>query len=84
MSCEAAVLATQAGAWPEIIRNETDGFVVPVGSQVKVTEKLDYLLSDPLRLTAMGKHGRQRVLENYTIMREVNALHHFFRDLQTS
>lgn len=84
MSCEAAVLATQAGAWPEIIRNEIDGFVVPVGDQEKVTEKLNYLLSDFERLETMGKEGRRRVLDNYTIMREVHALHDFFRALQES
>ncbi len=82
MSCEAAVLATEAGAWPEIIRNDIDGFVVPVADQVAVTEKLNYLLSDTERLTTMGKSGRERVLENYTVTREAKALHDIFRSLQ--
>ena len=82
MSCEAAVLATEAGAWPEIIRDDIDGFVVPVADQTAVTEKLEYLLSEPERLTQMGRNGRERVLEHYTVTREANALHDFFRAMQ--
>ncbi|WP_440874427.1 glycosyltransferase family 4 protein [Thalassotalea sp. PLHSN55] len=82
MSCEAAVLATQAGAWPEIIRDDIDGYVVPVEDQAQVTEKLNTLLSDPEKLALMGKNGRERVLAHYTVKRESAALLAFFKSLQ--
>ncbi len=82
MSSGAAVLATEAGAWQEVVRQGVDGYVVPVNDLEAVTEKMTELLADPERLTQMGQAGRQRVLEHYTVEREAKALCDFFRSLQ--
>jgi glycosyltransferase involved in cell wall biosynthesis len=82
MSSGAAVLATQAGAWEEIIRPGIDGYVVPVNDLAAVTEKMDLLLAEPQGLLQMGIEGRQRVLKHYTVEREAKALVDFFRTLQ--
>ncbi|MFT4939897.1 MAG: mannosyltransferase [Paraglaciecola sp.] len=82
MSSGAAVLATQAGAWEEIIRPGIDGYVVPVNDLAAVTEKMDLLLADPARLAQMGIDGRKRVLEHYTVEQEAKDLVDFFRTLQ--
>ena len=82
MSSGAAVLATEAGAWEEIIRPEVDGYVVPVNDQSAVTEKMDLLLSDPAKLAEMGVAGRQRVESNYRVEDEAQRLITFFRTLQ--
>lgn len=82
MSSESAVLATEAGAWQEVIRENVDGCVVPVNDLAAVKTKLDYLLSDPDRLIQMGNNGRERVLANYTVEREAKDLCDFFKTLQ--
>ncbi len=82
MSSEAAVLATQAGAWEEIIRPGIDGYIVPVNDQKAVTEKMDLLLSDISTLKEMGKNGRKRVEENYRVEDEAKRLVDFFRSIQ--
>ncbi|MFT4993574.1 MAG: mannosyltransferase [Paraglaciecola sp.] len=82
MSSGAAVLATKAGAWEEIIRQGVDGYVVPVNDLAAVIEKMDLLLADPQCLAEMGMDGRQRVLQHYTVEREAKALVDFFRSLQ--
>ncbi|MGS2719510.1 glycosyltransferase family 4 protein [Paraglaciecola aestuariivivens] len=82
MSCEAAVLATQAGAWEDIIRPGVDGYIVPVNDQKAVTEKMDLLLSDSQVLQQMGQAGRQRVESQYRVEDEANRLITFFRSLQ--
>ncbi|WP_088331448.1 glycosyltransferase family 4 protein [Lacimicrobium sp. SS2-24] len=82
MSAGAAVLATDAGAWPEIIREGTDGYVVPVNDIQAIKEKLDTLLSDLQRTHEMGIQGRERVLEHYSIEREARQLLDFFETLQ--
>jgi glycosyltransferase involved in cell wall biosynthesis len=82
MSSGAAVLATQAGAWQEVIREEVDGCVVPVNDLDAVKNKLDYLLSDNARLIQMGVNGRERILENFTVEREAKDLCEFFKQLQ--
>ncbi len=82
MSSGAGVLATQAGAWEEIIRPGVDGYVVPVNDLAAVIEKMDLLLADPKGLAQMGIEGRHRVLEHYTVEREAKDLIDFFRSLQ--
>ena len=81
MSSEAAVLASEAGAWPEVIRAGKDGYVVPVNDLPAVVDKMALLLSDPQQLAQMGINGRQRVLEHYSVEREAKQLVEFFRRL---
>lgn len=82
MSSGAAVIATQAGAWPEVVRDGVDGYVVPVEDQEAVTASLNTLLTTPEKAQAMGASGRQRILDHYTIEREAEQLCDFFRTLQ--
>ncbi len=82
MSAEAAVLATDAGAWKEIIREGVDGYVVPVNDTQAVTEKLQLMLADRDALTQMGQQGRERVLADYSIEREARQLLDFFDGLR--
>lgn len=81
MSSGAAVLASEAGAWPEVVRQGKDGYVVPVNDLPAVVEKLDVLLSDQESLTTMGVNGRERVLEHYSVQREAKQLVDFYRSL---
>ena len=82
MSSGAAVLATQAGAWEDIIRPGIDGYIVPVNDQAAVTEKMDVLLSDPEKLLTMGQTGRLRVEQQYGVEHEAQRLVDYFRSLQ--
>ena len=82
MSSGAAVLATEAGAWEEIVRPEIDGYIVPVNNQQAVIEKMDLLLSNPEKLRQMGIAGRKRVKASYRVEDEATRLIKFFRSLQ--
>lgn len=82
MSSGAAVLTTDAGAWPEVIRNDIDGYVVPVNDLQAVTNKLEKLLVDPERLIQMGINGRKNIVDNFTVEREAKELCLFFNSLQ--
>jgi glycosyltransferase involved in cell wall biosynthesis len=82
MSSAAAVLATEAGAWEEIVRPEIDGYIVPVNNQQAVIEKMDLLLSKPEKLTQMGIEGRKQVEASYRVEDEATRLIGFFRSLQ--
>lgn len=83
MSSGAAVLASEAGAWPEVVRQGKDGYVVPINDLPAVVEKMDLLLSDQSKLTAMGINGRERVLEHYSVEREAKQLVDFYRGLMS-
>jgi glycosyltransferase involved in cell wall biosynthesis len=82
MSSGAAVLATEAGAWEDIVRPAVDGYIVPVNNQQAVTEKMDLLLSNPEKLTEMGIEGRKRVETSFRVEDEATRLIEFFRTLQ--
>ena len=82
MSSGAAVLATEAGAWEEIVRPSVDGYIVPVNDQQAVIEKMDLMLSNPEKLTQMGIEGRKRVEASYCVEDEATRLITFFRSLQ--
>jgi len=81
MSSESAVLASEAGAWPEVVREGKDGYVVPINDLPAVIDKMDTLLSDQANLIQMGINGRKRVLEHYSVQREAKQLVDFFRGL---
>ncbi len=81
MSSGVAVLASEAGAWPELIREGVDGYVVPVNDLTAVTDKMSLLLSDEDKLTQMGQSGRKRVLEHYSVAREAKELTRFLKSL---
>ena len=81
MSSGSAVLASEAGAWPEVVREGTDGYVVPVNDLPAVIDKMDILLSDQDKLAQMGVDGHERVLEHYSVQREAKQLVTFFRGL---
>ncbi len=81
MSSGAAVLASEAGAWPEVVRQGVDGYVVPINDLSAVTDKMSLLLDDEDKLMQMGRDGRERVLEYYSVEREAKELVSFFRTL---
>ena len=83
MASGAAVLATEAGAWPEIIEQGVHGWVVPVNDQDAITAKLDLLLQNPAKLKEMGKAGRDRVLSHYRIEEEAKKLCAIYQEMQT-
>jgi mannosyltransferase len=79
MASGAAVLASEAGAWKDIVRDGIDGYLVPCDDLAATQEKLDLLMSDPNRLIEMGRAGRQRVEDHYTIEREARAICNFLK-----
>ena len=82
MSSGAAVLATDAGAWKEIIEEDVHGHVVAVDDQRAVTEKLNALLSVPEALIEKGKAGRTHTETHYRVEDEARQLVEYFRTLQ--
>jgi mannosyltransferase len=84
MASGAAVLTSEAGAWPDVVRDGTDGYRVATGDIEATRQKLDALLGDPARTEQMGAAGRQRVLENYSIEREAQQLTDFLLSLASN
>ena len=77
-----AVLTTKAGAWPEIVEDGINGYIVDIDEQTAVNQRLNDLLSDKKQLLAMGQNGRQQVLDHYTVEQEAMALCSFYKQMQ--
>ena len=81
MASGTAVVASEAGAWKEIIGDHSFGACVPCGDVHSLRQKLDYFMSQPEQLEALGLKGRQRVLEAHTLEREATKLTNSLRSL---
>lgn len=82
MASGAAVLATEAGAWPDIIENGQEGYCVPCEDYNAIKAQLNHLLAQPQQLATLGKKGRNKVLQHYQIQQEAAALCQVYRQLQ--
>ena len=84
MSAGSAVLASDAGAWRDIIEEGKQGFVVPCGDVPATAERLRWLMMHSDQLEQMGQAARKRVLEHYTIEIEAQRLCDFFSGIAAS
>lgn len=81
MASGAAVIASDAGAWPDIIRQGIDGYSVS-GSQQAINSTLKTLLDSPQLLLEMGAKARQHAEQHYSIDREARQLTDHLLSLQ--
>lgn len=73
MAVETPVVAARVGGIPEVIRDGTDGFLVPSEDAAALADKLVTLLSDAELRTRMGRQGRQHFLENFEFEKCLSA-----------
>ena len=66
MGSGTAVIATDGGALPELVRDGETGRVVPAGDAASLAGAITGLLASPARCRQMGAAGHQRVLEHFT------------------
>jgi alpha-maltose-1-phosphate synthase len=79
MACETAVVATRTGGIPEVVEEGATGLLVPFeprddGSRDPVdpvrfasdiAQRVNELVNDPARASAMGKAGRRRAIDHF-------------------
>lgn len=87
MACEVALVATTAGALPEVVGTDGScGVLVPPRDPMALAHAINALLSQPDKCVEMGKAGRRRVLSCFTwrqaaqqlvdIYLEIKGAHH--------
>ncbi len=75
MACGVPVLATRAGAWPDIIEPGEDGWLVGAADVPDLANGLEQLCkSTSEELAAMGKRARAKVCANFAIEHESERL----------
>lgn len=82
MACELPVVATTAGALPEVIgvNNET-GVLVPSRKPEALAEAIESMLADPARRCKIGRKARERVLDVFTWKNSAEKLETVYREV---
>ncbi|MBP7583489.1 MAG: glycosyltransferase family 4 protein [Spirochaetes bacterium] len=67
MACELPVIASTAGALPEVVGEHMEtAMVVPPRDPQAIADAIDYLVEHPEKREEMGKAARKRVLATFT------------------
>lgn len=74
-------VTSQEGAWPWIISPDV-GVTVETGKLMPMVSALDALMSDDQRLSALAKHARRVVVQNYSVELEASQINRFYEKLQ--
>jgi glycosyltransferase involved in cell wall biosynthesis len=74
MACGMPVIATSAGALPEVVADGETGVIVRPGDERALAAAMASLLADRERCRAMGAAGRERVVERFTWQRNAREL----------
>lgn len=81
MSSGKPVVASRAGAWPDIIEHDHNGCLVDVDDIEATRSALERLIQNPNTRERLGNAARQHVLARYTIQSEAEALLSHYRRL---
>jgi mannosyltransferase len=81
MSVGAALVASRAGAAELVVEDGVTGVLTPPGDVDALVAALEPLMRDPASATAMGKGGRARVLEKFSLAAEANRIAEIYRRL---
>jgi glycosyltransferase involved in cell wall biosynthesis len=65
MACETPVVATTAGALPEVVGDDGAGLLVPPRDPAAIRDAVEKLLGDEGLRMSMGKKGRRRAERNF-------------------
>lgn len=82
MAMAKAVVATNAGGVPEIVRDGETGVLVPPADPAAMAAAVVSLLQDPVAVARMGAAGRQRVAAEFSLSRHVEAVEALYREVR--
>ncbi|WP_299740462.1 glycosyltransferase [uncultured Roseobacter sp.] len=74
LASEKPVIATQVAGVGELVEEGKSGFLVPPGDADTLADRIRTLAADPELRTAMGQHGRTKVVTDFDIRIEAARL----------
>jgi glycosyltransferase involved in cell wall biosynthesis len=81
MACGTPVIATRAGALPEVVGEEGAGILVPTRDPGALAQAILEVLQDHERRKKMGVVGRQRVEKLFTWERMAERTFEVYKEL---
>jgi glycosyltransferase involved in cell wall biosynthesis len=83
MAASVPVVATAVGGTPEVVEDGITGTLVPPNDAEALAWGIVQVLGSPRR-AAMGRHGRERVLEHFTFAAQARAYERLFEGLTSA
>lgn len=77
LSSATPVVATEAGAWKDIVTNGKHGYCVPKENAAAMQEAIEKILNGDVE--TLGKQSRQHILDHYTVEQEAESLVRFLQ-----
>lgn len=74
-----AIVATDAGGSPELVRDGREGLLVPPGDPAALAARLGRLLGDPELSARLGAAARQRVRQEFSLSRMLDGVEGVYR-----
>ncbi len=74
MAMELPIVSTDISGIAELVEDQRHGFLVPEKNSEALTVALAQLLADPIRRREMGQQGRQKVLQQFNLERNVGEI----------
>ena len=71
MASGTAIVATNSGGTPEIVRDGCEGLLVPPGDPDALTHAISRLIEDPTLRASLGRAGVARAQKEFTIQRHI-------------
>ncbi len=84
MASGTAVVASDAGAYAEMIVEDETGKVVPAGNGEALTAAIQSFIDNPARCAQAGQKSRHHVVENFALEGEARALADIYTGLRAN
>lgn len=81
LACGTPVVATSVDGTPEVVTDNENGFLVPANDPRRLAEKIQYLLENPSLRVKMGKEGRNRMIEDFSMDVLLKRLRRFYEEI---
>ena len=81
MACAVPVVTTDCGGMREAVTDGVEGFVVPTRNAAAITKALITLSNDPELGKRMGKAGRRRVEESFSLSRQIDQFLSLYKQI---
>lgn len=79
MASEKPIVSTNAGGIKEAVVQSETGFLFNFGEWNGMADSVDRLINNPGLRSKMGQAGRQRVINNYSLLNMVNSLENIYQ-----
>ena len=81
MMCGNAIIGANTGATKELIEPYLNGLLYEEGNVEDLSNKIEYLISNPKDRKSMGEIGREQVINKFTSKINANNIYNLYREI---